>query len=129
MIVNFTIADLIEEVRSLASENPDFVYPEFKKPNNGRTCSYLKSQTSEKEGCVFGQSILNLQPSLKEFLKEFDGEVDSGIRCCLQKLFPDIDLTYPSVSREQLDWCEKVQDEQDRGSTWGEAIKIANFRD
>ncbi len=128
MIVNFTISDLIKEVRRLANENPDFVYPEFKKPHNGRTCSYLKSEKSDV-GCIFGQAILNIQPDLKEFLIHFDCEVDSGIKKCLQTLFPDIDLTYPSTSREQLDWCEKVQDEQDRGSTWGEAIKIANFRD
>ena len=64
-IANFTIDQLIDEVKKLAIEKPDFIYPSI----NG-SCFYGKSATSETEGCIFGQAIFRLQPESKELIKD-----------------------------------------------------------
>ncbi len=117
MQVNFSVDQLIDEVKRLAQENPDFVYQKFPgkvRPIAGN-CYYTKSANDLNKGCIFGQAILNLQPDLKDFLLEVDNRTDSnGIGQVLK------DLGFP-----RLTWCIDVQSNQDHGYCWKKAVELA----
>ncbi len=110
MQANFTIDQLIDEVRKLANEKPDFVY---ERPIASGPCSYTKSKTSETEGCIFGQAIFRLQPELKSYL------CDCGINTLIQ-------LLEIKASKQEIIWCCRVQGYQDRANSWKLAIEFAD---
>ncbi len=114
LIVNFTVRQLIQEVKRLANQNPDFVYQSC---NN--TCFYTRSENNNDCGCIFGQAILNLQPDLKEKLQEFDNSTSvPRIHILLKKLGMKLSLM-------QKSWCAAVQSSQDRKCSWSHAIQYA----
>ncbi len=116
MIANFTIDQLIQEVRNLATDWPDFVYQSC----SSGTCCYTKSKTDPNKGCIFGQAILRLQPDLKDVLLNNNSVSISGL---LMILGFDVD-----AFNKQRNWCIEVQQKQDRHQTWANAVKFADER-
>ncbi len=115
---NFTLDQLIDEVRKLANEKPDFAY--FKPPE-ARLCSYTRSATSETEGCIFGQAILRLQPELRDSLTD----------CGIINLLKLLEVIGPYEAdrhdcKNKVYWCAYVQNRQDYGNTWASSIDYAD---
>lgn len=105
-----TIEQVIAEVRRLADEKPDFVYP---RPPGG-SCKYTPD--NEQPGCIFGQALSAL--GWRFALPEIEGH---GIAGALQRLNID---TPPRQTR----WCAEVQIAQDGGQPWGEAVQLADAK-
>ncbi len=112
MKATFTIDQLIQEVKTLAQEQPNFVYQSI--PLKG--CYYTKFGASSGNGCLFGQAILRLQPELLPMLEAWDAREHgaTGIQHLLKEL--GIDWS-PRVA-----WCCLVQGAQDRECPWGKAV-------
>ncbi len=113
MKANFTIEQLIDEVRKLANEKPDFVY----EPVIGcaPACSYVSSANSETEGCIFGQAILRLQPELRQTI-----DCENIISCLLQ------DLKVNISNKQLVEWCVIVQGFQDNQIIWKDCVSGAD---
>lgn len=124
MIANFTIEQLIQEVKRLAEQNPDFVY-QIWCTSCEASCFYTKSKTDPNKGCIFGQAILNLQPELKELLQKVDDPRpdDASSVSRIKDLIQQWEI---KASIEQLDWCDDVQSAQDQEFTWANAVNFAN---
>ena len=99
------------ELKSLASEKPDFVY---KDKGVAGSCRYNspamdgdKVVGNECTGCIFGQALQNLG---------WSDQTELGYICPIQSLLRDTaGILTPSRWRE-------VQAEQDSGSTWSHAV-------
>ena len=101
---------LVAEVRRLAAENPDATY--FR---NASTCSYLHGTAAGGVGCIIGQAILAIDPDLRDFLRQVDGESISAIS-------KRLGLSYGP----EIQWLSRVQFKQDCGNPWGKAVSLAN---
>jgi hypothetical protein len=114
-----TIDDLIKEVRRLAAEKPDYVYPindaDFQESGAGIACWY---QAPGKTRCIFGQALANLGVTLP-----YNAE---GQRIRLVIAGSDLVTYNPRSDTEKIHWCTGVQNAQDRGKTWGQAIADAD---
>lgn len=118
MIANFTLDQLIQEIRKLATDWPNFVYERC-----GSACNYTKSKNNPNKGCIFGQAILNLQPDLKELLTNNNS---TPITTVLLNL---LDFEYKQeVNGNKISWCAEVQNKQDYGQSWANAIKLSDER-
>ena len=102
----FTLEQLKDEVRRLASESPDYIY---KSVCVGDLCSYIDGQNNK--GCIFGQAIKNLESNF-----DFTSYINSSITGLLEGLGLD----------DKSRWCRCVQMYQDRGRTWKSCITIAD---
>lgn len=105
-----TAEQLIEKVRELAAAKPDFVY---RRPENSTSCLYREHDGMP--GCIFGQAFDALGVELT------DAHEHKGITRVLS-------LLGISVTRLQVEWMMSVQDAQDLGHSWAEAIARADFR-
>lgn len=125
MKANFTIEQLIQKVRDLAEQNPDYVYEKIENDkfktvfclSTSSSCSYLKSKNpgNEDKGCIFGQAILNLQPDLKPEL-----ETPFSISTILSH----IGINGNDFEKK---WCAAVQAAQDSQYSWKDAINKADL--
>lgn len=102
---------LINEVKRIAEQNPDFVY----KPD-GKDCLYTRSENNEDCGCIFGQAILNLKPELKQILQNFD---NSAAVPRINVLLNELEI---KTTKKQAKWCCIVQSAQDNQLSWTQAI-------
>ncbi|GAA1411999.1 hypothetical protein AUR04nite_00280 [Glutamicibacter uratoxydans] len=126
-IEDLRAAQVVEAVRKLAEERPDFVYadqPErvaFREAHPGmKECSYLGAYVPseidptfasyEGEGCIVGQALARLGVS-RDDLVEVEGE--SAKYVMVGNSMP---LTY------EPGWLSVVQSEQDEGRSWAEAV-------
>ncbi len=124
MKANFTINQLIQKVRDLANENPDYVYQkiEINKFQSAfglsaqGSCSYVKSNNpgNEDKGCLLGQAILSLQPDLKSELE---------IPYSISTILSGIGLGGNQYARK---WCVAVQQYQDNKRTWEQSVNYAD---
>ena len=105
-------SDLFEaEIRRLAAERPDYVH--------NAACEYV-NQYDGSGCCLLGQAFENIGIDLEPFAdQQLNGEAFDDLP---DKLGWDVD---PLVR----DWAYKVQDEQDSGTPWGEAVAIADGRE
>jgi hypothetical protein len=111
-----TREQLIDEVKRLAQEYPNSRYIP---PNTndyaqggGAKCYYNKGVVingPETEGCIFGQATHNLDQ--EEYEKIANETRDICVLCCNVLNIPD---SY---------YLGRVQDAQDIGYTWSQAIK------
>lgn len=110
----FTVDELIAEVRKLADENPDFVYDDV-------ACWYLIGGNPDTPGCIIGRTIMALSPELKPILEKAD-ETNENIN----GLFPMLsDFEFDNNTNE-FQWLLSVQSSQDSGSSWEDAIELAD---
>lgn len=107
-----------DKLKLLASENPDFVY----NPEGKGKCSYngrarndadtedLTFIGPECNGCIFGQAFQ---------LLGWDDELEKSSRLAISELMQ----SFCKRMIAPFNWA-LVQDAQDRGKTWAEAIKV-----
>ncbi len=123
MKANFTLDQLIEEVKRLANQNPDFVYQSIKNTDDSRRCSYTESADDPNKGCIFGQAILNLQPELKCVL---NGSGASIKKLLFELGIIDADPFTQGYNNPDIEWCGVVQLQQDSERSWADAVKYAD---
>ncbi len=112
----FTIDQLMNEVRSLAEQNPDFIY------DGGGRCFYTKSIHSEECGCIIGQAILKLQPNLRLYFQK----IERGLIPNVTGLLPKLEINY-NQNKKKIDWLQCVQSSQDKGICWQNAVHTADM--
>jgi hypothetical protein len=107
---------IIGTTREIANEIPDFIY---RSDGLLKACAYVEynEDGESKPGCIFGHALLRLG-MIDLSIAEWDANTE-GIRS----------LAYRedwALSNPELDWMGKVQNEQDTGSTWAEAVALAD---
>ena len=103
-------ADVEGKVRELAAANPTYVYRADPNAYLGR-CEYRPN--SVQPGCVFGQALIALGA---EIPAEWEGR---GI----VQLYGLLGIEATFVQKR---WSETLQFNQDRNSSWGTALKMAD---
>jgi hypothetical protein len=108
------IARLIAEVYWLAGNHPDAVYVQ-KRPKLLR-CYYTRGAADGGQGCLIGQALLSLYPSLKDTLVGLDKNEPISVLGLFEALgWDEGNGTY---------WLYEVQKRQDQGLTWSEAVNV-----
>lgn len=138
-----TSAEVVQEVRKIAEQSPDFIYGA--QLNSGVDCSYVGSitcaeykyvhpdQKSKPESviieeyyeklangelespCIVGQSLQNLGVS-QDMLLHFEGQTADTV----------VEYFADESTSNDLQWLYDVQNKQDNGSSWGEAVKATD---
>lgn len=101
-------SQVVEEVKRLAKEKPDFVYAI---PEDAETCLYV---FNGKGSCIVGQALINLG-ILAEDIAEHEGQPASDV---MEDLLDD-----PNSGHNF--WLDQVQSEQDGRVPWGKAVETA----
>jgi hypothetical protein len=105
------LADLVTEIRRLATERPDFVYsPPM--PNSSACYNVHRDEYGRPipgAGCIVGQAMTNLG-------YVFDSEEDGQ----------GVDEFYDDDDPDLVVWAAKVQTRQDGGATWANAVAAAD---
>ena len=116
-----TFEQIKTEVTRLATDYPNAVYRKQAGFIAFKTCFYTIGKCGNGVGCIFGQALCNLDPTLRTKLVEVDRDdtTDSEIGTVLPRF--GVVLT-----GEQSAWCTRVQSNQDSGSTWSSAVRQAN---
>ncbi len=97
---------LIAEVRKIAAERPDTIYA-----HDG--CEYDSKECSDGTiGCLLGQGLTAIGWYI---LEEADGRAITEVLENAGYLEED----------DKVQWCAKVQREQDWGASWGSAVQGA----
>ena len=105
-MITRTFKELENEVRKLAKENPDYVYPRVRK------CMY--NPDKEQPGCIFGQALARLGIS---------GLPEGNT---ISTLIEVRKVSITEFTDRDLAWARDVQIAQDSGKTWSLAIKRAD---
>lgn len=113
---------LVEAVRALAAENPDFVYVNPSGDVAGSnididvSCFYVH-QTSEgmTPGCLIGHAAVRAGMSIEDVAK-WDDKDEAGA----------VDVLPDSISEGVREWAEYIQVSQDTGSTWADSVTFAD---
>ena len=103
--------DIVNEIRKLAEEQPDFVYE-----SNGR-CQYTSGNNCC--GCGVGQAILRLDPSKRFILEMIDG---GG-----EKSFSSIASVFILSNDVYIKWISSFQRYQDHNNTWKDSVELADL--
>jgi predicted aconitase with swiveling domain len=112
---------IVREARRLAAESPDFVYtPPLVwaagvDPLDGKICRYVHEG---KGSCIFGQALVNLgylDPTTTD-LEDVEGHSITTVVLRMEIEIPDV----------QRLWADEVQNRQDTGATWANAVAIAD---
>lgn len=116
-----SLEDLVQEVREIAENNPDFVYFEDKTPNPygpGR-CYYTKDS---RPSCIIGRALFNLGISI-ETLRSMDvDDNDNLFGTGISNFFrPETKL-----DSDRMHWLSHVQVEQDAEIPWGRCVETGN---
>jgi len=116
------LIDLIDAIRKLAANYPDAVYA------NGTmgACSYSQGAVTngpERTGCIVGQAAALIGVSNQEI--EHGGETGYGEFLDTLAKNKWLDTDSKSIG-DQYDWIGRVQERQDSGVEWGEAVKSAD---
>lgn len=145
--MQITLEAIEQEVRKLASENPDFIYTnqEGVPEKVGGSCSYLAAvdyttyeifqedgkfpedlsyDDARKQGllgnrCIVGQALHNLGVD-DDFLESHEG---IGADFLVGNLTQRVKGAPKPLTQM---WLAYVQGLQDEGNPWGEAVKIAD---
>lgn len=119
MIEGITEEKVIEQVRKLAKENPNFVYMD-RRTDDVENWSYLGYSIDEPNvgrGCIVEQALLDLGVT-KEELAEI------GIENLTSSAV--IDKLGIVAERGHSQYLDFVQDRQGTGESWGMAVKNAD---
>lgn len=115
---NFTVADVVAKVRELAAANPTFEYRSHERQvalPASPTCSYLPDEWNPL-GCIVGAALRSLGVP-EDVLRSHEG---LGAGPMLSALFGD------RVDHVVDDWFTVLQQAQDTGHPWGEAVATAD---
>lgn len=118
-----TAKELIEEVRKIAKENPDFVYAKQEGRTNDDNCSYFGRAIGDETGtpCIVGQALKNLEVDTSA-LKEYEVlSIGSAIGDVLAR-----ELVAVEYTDSERQWLDRVQYSQDIMGSWGEAVVYAD---
>ena len=108
---------LIETVRAVAHEHPNFVYNSHEVP--GKACFYRNEITGEPD-CIIGRALDALG-----VLPEEMGLNNTVSVLILLGTLSDSGLV-EEISQSQMNWLCRVQSYQDSGDTWGDAVRKAD---
>ena len=114
------VSDVIKEVRKIVAERPNVYYYA---PEGG--CQYSKGECSDgSTGCLFGQVLTNLGEDVSRFDKYPAPEEYKT-----ETYIPGIDKILEEFEGNDIDktWCSLVQDGQDNGMSWEDAVAEADF--
>ena len=116
-----TATQVIEEVRRLAAEQPDFVYGT--QEGAGGTCSYFGCAIGDTSGqaCIVGQALANLNVDMSGLKRK--EESDLGLAIGEALLLGKVDIPY---TEEDARWLDNVQYNQDEDETWAQAVAMAD---
>lgn len=103
--------DVVNEIRKVAAEQPDFIYNE----GGLAECMYTKNTDGSPGGCIVGRALMRLGVE-EEDLVESDGQFAS-------RVLSDLGI---SGDRFVMLWIAEVQEVQDGGKTWAEAVQSAD---
>lgn len=117
----FTPQDVLNKVIEIGNRFPDFNYRAQTTPNHSISCRYLSAgfdYSTEQEipgqGCIVGQALRALGVS-KEVLREYEGLAVYNVLLRL------LDHEYLAFEKG-INSLTLIQDRQDSGCTWGEAV-------
>lgn len=116
-LYNVTLEQVEQKVREIAKRNPKKVYAPA---GTERACRYHLTRNNSahrKDRCIFGQAFSELGVSEEDLVNIRSYSASAAIR----ELF-DIDNDDPDRYNRLLA-LRSVQVAQDRGESWGEAIK------
>ena len=120
-----TPKDVLQEMVSIAQDNPDFVYTDQGAPDEGfiHGCSYLGRAVGDPTGsaCIVGRALSNLGVS-DETLKYFEKTPAGGVIPAVTVSYGDDDDDFSITNI-----IDQIQEHQDCGDSWGKAI--SNYRD
>lgn len=109
-----TVQSVIDEIRKLASEEPDFIYTEQEYASAAIGCSYLGASIdypNEGKACIVGQALERLGVSREELKKL---ELSTASDAIMQSGFG----ATTAKERAGLDWINTMQSGQDNGMSW-----------
>lgn len=118
---SFTAVDLMQQVRCLANEKPSFVYSEQEDYDVGWGCSYVAARIGSPKGvgCIMGQALMALGIARHTLAAWEQEAIASNVAALLDH------LGVPTTG-EQSAWLLDVQESQDQGLSWGEAVRLAD---
>ena len=121
MNVTFTAADVVAQVRALAAERPDYVYPGA---DNPRGCSYVDDDlgSGKGQGCLIGQALQRLGVP-RDWLREhgdWSPGDNGGVTASVLLSHLEVAEDY-TASR----FLNTVQMHQDGGEPWRLAVEAA----
>lgn len=108
---------LVDKIRELGKR-----YPDGKYVKEDGECRYTLGSVAKgpiRCGCIVGQAIVELDPSLVDVLRDADCKfsIDAPGICTKVSIV---------LTNVQKSWLRKVQNEQDQGETWSDAIATAD---
>jgi len=118
-VVTATAIEVTDKIRSLATAQPHHVYVPPVKNLGGPTCWYVhNSSDGLVGGCIVGQALLAVDVPAED-LHEYDlGDGANGSQVVRRYT--------GNLTVEQQQWIDSVQQQQDSGKTWGEAVEHAD---
>lgn len=120
-----SIDDLVSAVRREVKKRPDVIYGASNDSVTG--CSYREGICNDGTfGCLFGQILLGsdgLPDDRCHGSHTFN--TDGNIENVLRELWPEEDWD-EDEKMAAADWCQSVQERQDEGETWGDAVDYAD---
>jgi hypothetical protein len=125
MTTTITVSDVINQVRLLANQNPDFVYRPSYERTGHEGCSYVTG--SEGKGCIVGQALANLGVE-RSVLASVEGEHAVGALVAVgivRSEDPHHASRGDAWSPEEK-WLMAVQRQQDDSKPWSEAVARAD---
>jgi len=108
---------LVAAVRAIAAEHPDFCY---RHNGDGTSCLYKPTPRNGRvTGCLIGEGLRRIGVSTAGL----DKRALVGIKNLLRRV--GLAAQFP----EEASWLSDVQSNQDRGHTWGDAVRTASTED
>ena len=118
-----TATQVIEEVRRLAAEQPDFVYGTQEGADANEDCSYFGCAVGVTSGqaCIVGQALASLNVDMSDLKRKEAKGFAMAIGEALEQGVVDILYT-----EEEQAWLSNVQYHQDREESWAQAVALAD---
>ncbi|WP_280350411.1 hypothetical protein [Nocardia abscessus] len=107
----------VAAVRKRAADNPDKVYQPVEMDEGGESCVYVERdhETGELVGsCLIGCALVDIGVPAERL---------DYVQMSFSTLNSVAEFGIPVTV---ADWAQGAQIEQDRGTTWGESVKIAD---
>ena len=125
---NIDLDELVQAVRDIAKEHPDFVYGSMYE-----TCNY---QVKGCPACIIGQALARIGVDVKvltyldtggdsedtKFVSPWSGDTTVGSLAGGGSILLDYDHDI------RIKWLNCVQETQDNDSAWGDCIRLADKR-
>ncbi|WP_458085763.1 hypothetical protein [Streptomyces malaysiensis] len=113
--IEITAEQLEATIREVAAERPDYIY---KTPEGSDICRYVHTDNDsgvQIPGCLIGHALNRLGVPLADLCRNEGTDAASVIHT-----YTTLGTWDPAVMA-----AENAQFEQDQGSTWSEAVRIA----